>query len=152
MRWGAAWSSRNRSGAYTQILSTGHTAANLRSLVGKNLQKSLHSLSLGARKAVYNSSGTLILLAISDHLGSIRLGSTSSRTVSFDVSLCPVRAKRMRLPALTDPALYGPTPGLQFSGLYDFSCARVQFSQGRWALLPDPIRHRPQRILRIRKH
>src|SRR5260370_16526361 len=54
---------------------------------GQSLQKVFVALHGGAQ-AVYNSSG-LLYYAHSDHLGSARLGSTTTRTVSWDLAYAP---------------------------------------------------------------
>jgi len=122
---------QNRSGVYTQFAYEPH-GGKFAIMSGQTLQKTLVPLTGGAQ-AVYNSTG-LMYYGHSDHLGSIRLGSTSSRTVSFDLAYAPF-GETYATSGSTDPAFTGPRQDT-VSGLYDFP-AREYSSQGRWSS-PDP--------------
>ena len=122
---------QNRSGAYTQFVYGPH-GKKLAIFSGQTLQKAFIPLPGGA-EAVYNSSG-ILYYGHSDHLGSIRLGSTTSRTVSFDVAYAPF-GETYAASGSTDPAFTGQREDT-VSGLYDFP-AREYNPQGRWAS-PDP--------------
>jgi len=122
---------QNRSSVYTQIV-YGPGGGKLALMSGQTLQKAFVALPGGAQ-AVYNSSG-LLYYGHSDHLGSARLGSTTTRTFSCDLAYAP----------FGEPYAQFGTPDLSFtgqrqdtsSGLYDF-LAREYSSQGRWPS-PDP--------------
>lgn len=122
---------QNRSGAYTQIVYSPR-GAKLALMSGQTLQKGLVPLP-GGGVAVYNSSG-LLYYGHSDHLGSIKLGSTTSRTVSFDLAYGPF-GETYATSGSTDPAFTGQRQDT-VSGLYDFP-ARQYSTQGRWPN-PDP--------------
>jgi RHS repeat-associated protein len=122
---------QNRSGSYTQIVySPG--GAKLALMNGQTLTKGLISLP-GGGQAVYNSSG-LLYYGHSDHIGSIKLGSTSSRTVSFVLAYAPF-GETYATSGTTDPAFTGQRQDT-VAGLFDFP-ARQYGTQGRWPN-PDP--------------
>jgi RHS repeat-associated protein len=125
---------QNRSSVYTQIV-YGPGGGKLALMNGQTLQKAFVALPGGAQ-AVYNSSG-LFYYGHSDHLGNARLGSTTTRTVSWDLAYAP----------FGEPYAQFGTPDLSFTGqrqdtssasagLYDFP-AREYSAQGRWPS-PDP--------------
>jgi RHS repeat-associated protein len=87
----------------------------------------------GGAEAVYNASG-LLYYGHSDHLGSIRLGSTSSREVSFDLAYAPFGETYSSIGSV-DSAFTGQRPD-SGNGIYDFP-AREYSNEGRWAS-PDP--------------
>jgi RHS repeat-associated protein len=99
---------------------------------GQTLQKAFIPLPGGAQ-AVYGVSG-ILYYGHSDHLGSVRLGSTSSRTVSFDVAYAPF-GEAYAASGSADPAFTGQRQDT-VTGLYDFP-AREYNPQGRWPS-PDP--------------
>jgi RHS repeat-associated protein len=99
---------------------------------GQTLQKGLVPLP-GGGVAVYNGSG-LLYYGHSDHLGSIRLGSTPSRTVYFDIAYAPFGETYVPSGA-TDPSFTGQRQDT-VAGLYDFP-DRQYSTQGRWPT-PDP--------------
>jgi RHS repeat-associated protein len=70
----------------------------------------------------------------SDHLGSFRLGSTSTRTVAFDLAYAPF-GETYAVSGTTDIAFTGQRQDTS-TGLYDFP-AREYSIQGRWPS-PDP--------------
>jgi RHS repeat-associated protein len=122
---------QNRSGTYTQIVySPG--GGKLALLNGQMLQKAIVPLP-GGGQAVYNSSG-LLYYGHSDHLGSIRLGSTPSRTMYFSMAYAPF-GETYAQSGTTDPAFTGQRQDT-VGGLYDFP-ARQYSIQGRWPS-PDP--------------
>jgi RHS repeat-associated protein len=123
---------QNRTGTYTQIVySPG--GAKLAIMNGQTLQKGLVPLP-GGGVAVYNSSG-LLYYGHSDHLGSIKLGSTTSRTISFDLAYAPF-GETYAPSGTTDPAFTGQRQDT-VAGLYDFPARRYS-TQGRWPA-PDPL-------------
>src|SRR5439155_22487221 len=77
---------QNRSGSYTEIVYS-PTGAKLALMNGQTLTKGLVGLP-GGGQAVYNSSG-LLYYGHSDHLGSMKFGSTPSRTMYFDMAYAP---------------------------------------------------------------
>jgi RHS repeat-associated protein len=123
---------QNRSGAYTQIVySPG--GAKVAIMSGQTLQKGLVPLP-GGGVAVYNSSG-LLYYGHSDHLGSIRLGSTPTRTVSFDIAYAPF-GETYATSGTTDPSFTGQRQDT-VAGLFDFP-DRQYSTQGRWPT-SDPL-------------
>jgi hypothetical protein len=94
---------QNRSSVYTQIV-YGPGGGKLALMNGQTLQKAFVALPGGAQ-AAYNSSG-LLYYAHSDHLGSARLGSTTTRTVSWDLAYAP----------FGEPYAQLGTPDLSFTG------------------------------------
>jgi YD repeat-containing protein len=94
---------QNRSSVYTQIV-YGPGGDKLALMSGQTLQKAFVALPGGAQ-AVYNASG-LLYYAHSDHLGSARLGSTTTRTVSWDLAYAP----------FGEPYAQFGTPDLSFTG------------------------------------
>jgi len=87
---------QNRSGVCTQFVYGPH-GGKFAIMSGQTLQKAFIPLAGGAQ-VVYNASG-ILYYGHSDHLASIRLGSTSSRTLSFDVAYAPLA----KLTLLLDP-------------------------------------------------
>jgi RHS repeat-associated protein len=69
-----------------------------------------------------------------DHLGSFRLGSTSTRAIAFDLAYAPF-GETYASSGTTDIAFTGQRQDTS-TGLYDFP-AREYSTQGRWAS-PDP--------------
>lgn len=122
---------QNRSGTYTQF-AYGPSGAKLAILSGQTLQKGLLPLP-GGGIAVYNSSG-LLYYGHPDHLGSMRLGSTPSRTILFDLAFAPF-GETYAASGTTDPAFTGQRQDT-VAGLYDFP-ERQYSTQGRWPA-PDP--------------
>jgi RHS repeat-associated protein len=122
---------QNRSGAYTQFVYGPH-GGKLAIMSGQTLQKAIVPL-VGGAQAVYNASG-LLYYGHSDHLGSIRLGSTSSQTVSFDLAYAPF-GETYATSGSTDPAFTGQRQDT-VAGLFDFP-AREYSTEGRWPS-PDP--------------
>jgi len=123
---------QNRSGTYTQFVYGPH-GRKFAIFSGQTLQKAFIPLPGGAQ-AVYNASG-ILYYGHSDHLGSTRLGSTTSRTVSFDVAYAPF-GETYAASGSSDPSFTGQRQDT-VSGLYDFP-AREYNSQGRWSS-PDPL-------------
>lgn len=99
---------------------------------GQTLVKAFVPLPGGAQ-AVYGPSG-ILYYGHSDHLGSIRLGSTSSRTLSFDLAYAPF-GETYASSGAADPDFTGQRQDT-VSGVYDFP-AREYSNEGRWAS-PDP--------------
>ena len=122
---------QNRSGAYTQFVYGPH-GGKFAIMSGQTLQKAIVPL-VGNAQAVYNANG-LLYYGHSDHLGSIRLGSSSSRTVSFDLAYAPF-GETYASSGSADPAFTGQRQDT-VSGVYDFP-AREYSNEGRWAS-PDP--------------
>lgn len=122
---------QNRSGAYTQIVYGPH-GGKFALMSGSTLQKAFIPLP-GGGQAVYNSSG-LLYYGHSDHLGSIRVGSTSSRTVQFDLAYAPF-GDTYAGSGSTDPAFTSQRQDT-VAGLFDFP-AREYSNEGRWTS-PDP--------------
>jgi RHS repeat-associated protein len=129
---------QNRSGALTQITYSpvGHKLA---LMTGQTLQKAMLPLS-GKDLAVYSSSG-IQYYGHSDYLGTIRLGTTSSRTLLFDTAYAPF-GETYASSGTLDPSYTGQTNDTSSyrqdtaGGLYDFPL-REYSSQGRWPS-PDP--------------
>lgn len=122
---------QNRSGTYTQF-AYGPSGAKLAILSGQTLQKGLLPLP-GGGIAVYNSSG-LLYYGHPDHLGSIRLASTPSQTILFDLAFAPF-GETYASSGTIDPAFTGQRQDT-VAGLYDFP-ERQYSTQGRWPA-PDP--------------
>ena len=122
---------QNRSGSYTQIVYS-PAGGKLALMNGQTLQKGLVALP-GGGQAVYNSSG-LQYYGHSDHLGSIKLGSTPSRTMSFDLAYAPF-GETYATSGTIDPSFTGQRQDT-VAGLFDFP-ARQYSTQGRWPT-PDP--------------
>jgi RHS repeat-associated protein len=122
---------QNRSGTYTQFVYGPH-GGKFAIITGGTLQKAFIPLP-GGGQAVYNASG-LLYYGHSDHLGSVRLGSTSTRTVSFDVAYAPFGETYASVGS-SDPAFTGQRQDT-VSGLFDFP-EREYNNQGRWSS-PDP--------------
>ncbi|HLK05227.1 MAG TPA: RHS repeat-associated core domain-containing protein [Candidatus Acidoferrum sp.] len=122
---------QNRSGTYTQII-YGPGGAKLALMNGQTLSKAFIGLP-GGGQAVYNSSG-ILYYGHSDHLGSAKLGSTTSRTVSFAMAYAPF-GETYATTGSTDPAFTGQRQDT-VPGIFDFP-ARQYSTQGRWPA-PDP--------------
>jgi RHS repeat-associated protein len=122
---------QNRSGAHTQIVYAA-TGEKFALMSGQTLQKAFVPLP-GGGTAVYNGSG-LLYYGHSDHLGSIRVGSTTTRTVSFDLAYAPFGETYAPFGS-TDSSFTGQRQDTS-TGLYDF-LAREYSNQGRWPS-PDP--------------
>ena len=123
---------QNRSGAYTQIV-YGPLGNKLALMNGQTLSKAFVGLPGGAT-AVYTSSG-LSYYRHSDWLGSSRLDSGSSRTVTYQVAYGPYG----------EPYDESGTTDRNFTGqnadtvgdMYDFPSREYHWMQGRW-IEPDP--------------
>jgi RHS repeat-associated protein len=122
---------QNRSGAYTQIV-YGPSGAKLALMSGSTLLKAFVPLPGGAQ-AVFNGSG-LLYYGHSDHLGSIRLASSPSRTITFDLAYAPF-GETYATSGSIDPTFTGQRQDTS-SGLYDFA-TREYSTEGRWSS-PDP--------------
>jgi RHS repeat-associated protein len=122
---------QNRSGAYTEIVYS-PAGGKLALMMGQTLQKGLIPLPSGGQ-AVYSSSG-LLYYGHSDHLGSMRLGSTPSRALEFDLAHAPF-GEIYASSGTLHPAFTGQRQDT-VTGLYDFP-AREYSIQGRWPS-PDP--------------
>ena len=122
---------QNRSGVYTQFVYGPH-GGKLAIMSGQTLQKAIIPL-VGGAQAVYNASG-LLYYGHSDHLGSIRLGSTPTRTMSFDIAYAPF-GETYASSGSADPAFTGQRQDT-VTGLFDFP-AREYSNEGRWSS-PDP--------------
>ena len=123
---------QNRSGSYTEfVYSPGGTKWAIMS--GQTLQKGMVPLPGGA-VAVYGPNGAVLYYGHSDHLGSIRVGSTSSRSVSFDLAYAPF-GEIYATSGSTDPTFTGQRQDT-VSGDFDFP-AREYSNEGRWTT-PDP--------------
>jgi RHS repeat-associated protein len=124
---------QNRSGTYTEIVYS-PTGGKLALMSGQTLQKGLIPLP-GGGQVVYNASG-LLYYGHSDHLGSMRLGSTPSRTMYFDLAHAPFGEIYASAGGTNvDPAFTGQRQDT-VSGLFDFP-AREYSNEGRWHS-PDP--------------
>ena len=121
----------NKSGAYTQFLYS-PTGFKMQILNGQVQIKSFVPLPAGAL-AEYNNSGT-IAWRHSDWLGSSRLTSTPSRTVSYDGAYGPF-GELYAQSGTTDVSFTGMDQDT-VANLYDFP-AREYGIQGRWPS-PDP--------------
>jgi RHS repeat-associated protein len=122
---------QNQAGVYTQFVYGPH-GGKLAIMSGQTLQKAIIPL-VGGAQAVYNASG-LLYYGHSDHLGSIRLGSTPTRTMSFDIAYAPF-GETYASSGSTDPAFTGQRQDT-VTGLFDFP-AREYSNEGRWPS-PDP--------------
>ena len=122
---------QNRSGTYTQFVYGPH-GGKFAIMSGQTLQKAILPL-VGGAQAVYNASG-LLYYGHSDHLGSVRLGSTPSRTMSFDLAYAPF-GETYASSGSTDPSFTGQRQDT-VNGLFDFP-AREYSNEGRWSS-PDP--------------
>jgi RHS repeat-associated protein len=122
---------QNRSGAHTQIVYAA-TGEKFALMSGQTLQKAFVPLP-GGGVATYNGSG-LLYYGHSDHLGSFRVGSTTTRTVSFDLAYAPF-GETYALLNSPDISFTGQRQDTS-TGLYD-SLAREYSNQGRWST-PDP--------------
>lgn len=122
---------QNRSGVYTQIVYGPH-GGKFALMSGSTLQKAIVPLP-GGGQAVYNSSG-LLYYGHSDHLGSIRLGSSSTRSLVFDMAYAPF-GETYATSGSTDPAFTTQRQDT-VANIYDFP-AREYNNFGRWSS-PDP--------------
>ena len=122
---------QNRSGTYTQIV-YGPNGGKFALMSGSTLQKAFVPLP-GGSQAVYNSSG-LLYYGHSDHLGSIRVGSSSTRAVVFDMAYAPF-GETYATSGSTDPAFTTQRQDT-VANIYDFP-AREYNDFGRWPS-PDP--------------
>ena len=122
---------QNRSGAYTQFVYGPH-GGKLGIYNGQTLQKGMIQLPGGAL-AVYGPSG-ILYYGHADHLGSIRVGSTSARAISFDLAYAPF-GETYAISGSTDPSFTGMRQD-SVTGLFDFP-AREYSNEGRWHS-PDP--------------
>ncbi|HEV3419520.1 MAG TPA: RHS repeat-associated core domain-containing protein [Candidatus Acidoferrum sp.] len=125
---------QNRSGVFTQFVYGPH-GGKFAIMNAQTLQKAIVPL-VGGAQAVYNANG-LLYYGHSDHLGSIRLGSTSARGVSFDLAYAPFGETYAPYPTSgsTDPAFTGQRQDT-VTGLFDFP-DREYSNEGRWSS-PDP--------------
>jgi RHS repeat-associated protein len=131
---------QKRGSTYTQIVySPGNRKLAL--MNGSTLQKAMVPL-VGNAQAVYNSSSGPLYYAHADLLGSIRLGTTSSRTMYFDTAYAPFGETYASAGgANLDPAYTGQMADTSHrqdtaGGLYDFPMREYSI-QGRWPS-PDP--------------
>jgi RHS repeat-associated protein len=122
---------QNRSGTYTQFVYGPH-GGKFAIYSGQALQKAMVPLPGGAL-AVYGPSG-ILYYGHADHLGSIRVGSTSARVISFDMAYAPF-GETYAISGSTDPAFTGMRQD-SVAGLFDFP-AREYSNEGRWHS-PDP--------------
>jgi RHS repeat-associated protein len=124
---------QNRSGTYTEIVytPTGGKLALMTGTGGQTLQKAFVPLP-GQVTAIYTSSG-LDHYRHSDWLGSARLSSTTSRTVSSTVAYAPFGETYASSTA--DPSFTGENQDT-VPGDYDF-LFREYSNEGRWTS-PDP--------------
>lgn len=130
---------QNRLGIYTQITYSpfGQKFALMNN---QTLKKALVPLS-GKNLVVYSSSG--LYYGHPDSLGSIRLGTTSSRTLSFDTAYAPFGETYASTGTL-DPSYTGKANDTSSyrqdtdAALYDFPL-REYSTEGRWPN-PDPLR------------
>jgi RHS repeat-associated protein len=122
---------KNVSGTYTETF-YGADGTKLALMNGQTLQKAFVPLPSGGL-AVYNPSG-LLYYGHPDHLGSIRLASTPSRTMYFDTAYAPF-GETYASSGTTDPAFTSQRQDT-VSNLYDF-LNREYGIQGRWPS-PDP--------------
>jgi len=126
---------QNHSGAYTEIVYT-PTSAKLALMSGQTLQKAFVALP-GQATAIYTSAG-LDHYRHSDWLGSARLTSTPSRTVTSTVAYAPF-GETYAQSGTADLSFTGMNQDTTPSGAtgdYDF-LYREYNTQGRWAG-PDP--------------
>ena len=129
---------QNRSGTYTQIVYA-PSGSKLALMNGQSLQKGFVPLP-GKARAVYTASG-LGYYGHADWLGSIRLGSTPSRGMYFDVAYAPF-GEAYAQSGSADLSFTGQNQDT-VGGLYDFP-AREYSTQGRW---PSPGPGRARRCL-----
>jgi RHS repeat-associated protein len=122
---------QNRSGAYTQFVYSPH-GGKLAIYNGQTLQKAMVPLPGGAL-AVIGPNG-ILYYGHADHLGSIRLGSSPTRTIAFDIAYAPFGETYVPSGS-TDPAFTGQRQD-SVTGLFDFP-AREYSNEGRWSS-PDP--------------
>jgi RHS repeat-associated protein len=123
---------QDNGGAYTEIV-YGPTGTKLALMNGQSLTKAFVPLPAGAT-AIYNSSG-LEYYRHADWLGSARLTSTPSRTVSGDVAYAPF-GETYASSGSPDVSFTGQNPDTN-ANLYDFMY-REYGIQGRWPS-PDPL-------------
>ena len=123
---------QNRSGSYTQIVYS-PAGAKLALMGGQTLQKAFFPLP-GKATAVYTSNG-LDHYRHSDWLGSSRLTSTPSRTVSSTVAYAPF-GETYAQSGTADTSFTGQNQDTT-SGDFDFLYREYTSSQGRWPS-PDP--------------
>jgi len=130
---------QNRNGSYTQVV-YGPSGTKLALMNGQALGKAFVPLSGGAT-AVYGSSG-LSYYRHSDWLGSSRLVSTTSRTVSYDGTYAPYGENYAEM-GTQDRDFTGQNQDTISSGsypLYDFLYREHHPTWGRW-LSPDRAGH-----------
>jgi RHS repeat-associated protein len=126
---------QNRSGTYTQIV-YGPQGMKLALAIGQALQKAFVPLPGGAH-AVYTNAG-LAYVGHNDWLGSQRMGSTPSRSMSFNVGYGPY-GEAYGTSGVADLSFTGENQDTvtTFGGLYDFMFREYNPSHSRW-LSPDP--------------
>jgi RHS repeat-associated protein len=124
---------QNRSGSYTQIVYA-PSGWKLALMNGQTLSKAFVPLPAND-KAVYTSGPTLSYYRHADWLGSSRLDSTPSRTVSFDMAYGPY-GEPYAGSGTTDLSFTGDNPDT-VSDEYDFLYREYHYIQGRW-ISPDP--------------
>jgi RHS repeat-associated protein len=130
---------QSRTGGYTQIAYS-PVGSKLALMNGQTLQKALVPLS-GGSLAIYSASG-LQYYGHADSLGSIRLGTTPTRSVYFDTAYAPFGETYASTGTL-DPSYTGKANDTSSyrqdtaGGLYDFPL-REYSTQGRWPS-PDPL-------------
>jgi RHS repeat-associated protein len=121
----------NVSGTYTQIV-YGTAGNEFATMNGQTLVKAF--IPLPAAIAVYTSTG-LASYRHADHLGSSRLATTPSRTMSSSTAYAPYGEPYAQAGA-TDLSFTGQDQDT-VSGTYDFLARKYNPVQGRW-LSPDP--------------
>lgn len=126
-------------GSFTQIV-YGADGRKLSLMSGASLVKSFVPLP-GGGTAVYGASG-LMFYRHADYLGSARIGTTATRTLSSDVAYAPFGEPYNEFgPLGVDRAFTGQNqdiiPGLSDGAQYDFLHRQYSLTQGRW-LSPDP--------------
>ncbi|HEY2459886.1 MAG TPA: RHS repeat-associated core domain-containing protein [Candidatus Acidoferrum sp.] len=122
---------QNRSGAFTQVV-YGPAGNKLAIVNGSTLVEGLVPLP-GGSIAAYNGAG-LLYYGHPDHLGSIRLGSSPTRAVTFGSAYAPF-GEAYAVSGSTDQSFTGQRQDT-VAGLYDFP-SRQYGIQGRWPK-PDP--------------
>jgi RHS repeat-associated protein len=127
-----AWSSKNRSNVYSEIVYA-PSGGKLAIMSGQTLQKGFVPLA-GGFMAEYNSSG-LAYYSHSDWLGSSRFASTPARALYFDGAYAPF-GENYAQTGTTDLSFTGMNQDT-VSNLFDFPAREYNGIHGRWPS-PDP--------------
>jgi RHS repeat-associated protein len=122
---------QNRSGSYAEI-NYAPTGDKIELMNGQSYTKAFVPLPGGA-VAVYGE--PTVAFRQADHLGNIKLNSTSSRTVTWSLAYAPF-GETYASSGSPDRAFTSQRPDTVTTGLYDFP-AREYSIQGRWPS-PDP--------------